>query len=99
MMCKRHEGLMQNCKSENTITHETANRPQSNISKQAKTDKFQTKLTKLLIARNIEVRGNLTKLYINILNIMDVKCQINAPSTGCGEVKSPNYSKPVIAYC
>ena len=50
------------------LTHETANWAQSNMSERAKTDKFQTKLTQLLIARNIGVRGNLTKLYINILN-------------------------------
>ena len=61
-MCKRHEGLMRvNCGSENMLTHETANRARSYMSERAKTDQFQTKLT-----RNI--RGNLTKLYINILN-------------------------------
>ena len=38
------------------------------MSKWAKTDEFQTKLTQLLIAENIGVKGNLTKLYINILN-------------------------------
>ena len=51
------------------LTHKTANQAQFNMSKQAKTNKFQTKLTQLLIARNIGVRGNLTKLYINIFNV------------------------------
>ena len=50
------------CGSENMLTHETANRAQSNMSERAKTDKFQTKLTQPLITRNIGVRGNLTKL-------------------------------------
>ena len=31
-----------------------------------------TKLTQLLIAENIGVKGNLTKLYINILNTGDI---------------------------
>ena len=38
------------------------------MSKWAKTDKFQTKLTQQLIAENIGFEGSLTKLYINILN-------------------------------
>ena len=70
MMCKRHIILMQeNCRSENMLTHETANRAQSNMSEWAKTNKFHTKLTQLLITRNIGVRWNLTKSYINILNM------------------------------
>ena len=51
-----------NCGSENMLTHDTANQAQSNMSKWAKTNKFKTKLTQLLITRNIGVWGNLTKL-------------------------------------
>ena len=65
-VCKRDKARQ--CRSENMLTHETTNWAQSNMSEWGKTDKFQTKLTQLLITRNIGVRGNLTKLYINILN-------------------------------
>ena len=58
------------------LTHETTNQAQSNMSEQAKTDEFQTKLTQLLITRNIGVRWNLTKSYINILNIFEVISQV-----------------------
>ena len=51
------------------LTHKTANWAQSNMREWAKTDNFQTKLTQLLLAENIGLRRNLTKLYINILNI------------------------------
>ena len=54
------------------VTHETANQAQSNMSERAKADEFQTRLTQLLIAENIGVKGNLTKLYINILNIIEL---------------------------
>ena len=65
-------------RSENMLTHKTANRAQSNMSERAKTDEFQTKLTQLLIARNIGVRGNLTKSYINILNKKDPQAKLGS---------------------
>ena len=64
MMCKRDEGLMRvNCGSETILTHETANRAQSNnMSERAQTADIQGQPTHLLITTNIGVRGNLTKL-------------------------------------
>ena len=64
------------CGSENMLTHETTNWAQSNMSKWAKTDKFQTKLTQLLIARNIGVKGNLTKL--STFSICPLKPMVNS---------------------
>ena len=73
--------MSENCRSENMLTHETANQAQSNMSERAETDKFHTKLTQLFIARNIGVRGNLTKSYINILNTLHRQSLFNSNSS------------------